>query len=117
VKNKIRNKIAGAKKEEMKKKSKVMSEHAFKKWCEKKKMDDIDEKRKQQNKPLTYEEREKQYRQKNIMLSKQNSKNFRYNAHKRKSKSKRKTSRRKTNDPQRNNKPPTTTGPNNYIQK
>jgi hypothetical protein len=109
VKNKMRNKIAEVKKEEMKKKSKVMSEHAFKKWCEKKKMDAIDEQRKQQEKPLTYEEREKQYRQKNIMLSKQNSKHFRYNAHKGKSKSKRKTSRKKTIESQRNDKPPTKT--------
>jgi hypothetical protein len=78
------------------------------KWVEKKKKDDKLEMLKQKDKPITYEEREKQWRQKNIMLSKQNNKNLNHNIPNKKTKSKRRSSRKKTIDVQKDAIPPST---------
>lgn len=103
---KKRKKFEEMNKREKEKKIKAMGEMAFRQWLDTKKNQDIMKNKKQKDKPLTYEERQKQYRDKNIKKSKTTDYLGRQMTLRKKSKSQRRKSKKKQSiDSKIENKP------------
>lgn len=85
-----------SKNREQQKLTKIMSEHAFKEWCIRKKSEARKEKKLKKDQPLSYEDRERQWRKRNIEMSKKSSKVFKGSLTRKKSK--RRSSKKEKSD-------------------